>query len=215
MSFTLIGKKIGMTQVYISDNSLVPVTVVEVGPCPVVQVKNQESDGYKAVQIGFKPQKEYRVGKPVAGHFKKAGIEPHHILREFRSEALDKEFNVGDVLTVGSFEEGQRVDVIGTTKGHGFQGVVKRFRFGGGPASHGSMFHRRGGSFGQCQWPGEIAKGKKMPGHMGSVRRTTQNLTVVKVLAEKNILLVKGSVHGANGGTVLVRVAKKQKRSAK
>lgn len=214
MSFTLIGKKIGMTQVYTSDNALVPVTVVEVGPCPVVQVKTRENDGYEAVQIGFKPQKEYRVGKPVAGHFEKAGIEPHHILREFRTEKLDKAFKVGDVLTAGDFAEGQRVDVIGTTKGHGFQGVVKRFRFGGGPASHGSMFHRRGGSFGQCQWPGEIAKGKKMPGHMGSVRRTTQNLTVVKVLGEKNLLLVKGSIHGANGGTVLVRVAKKQKRSA-
>lgn len=214
MSLTLIGKKIGMTQIYDGNNQLVPVTVVEAGPCPVVQVKNVEKDGYQAVQIGFGAQKAHRVSKQLQGHFAKAKVEPVSQLREFRTEKLEGELNVGDVLTVEKFAEGQRVDVIGTTKGKGFQGVMKRWDFQGQPASHGSMMHRRGGSYGQCQWPGEVWKGKKMPGHDGHVRRTTQNLTVVKVLPEKNLLLIKGSIHGANGGTVYVRDSIKKKRSA-
>jgi len=214
MSFTLIGKKIGMTQIYDDANQLVPVTVVEAGPCPVVQVKSSEKDGYEAVQIGFGAQKEHRTSKPLQGHFAKAKVEPVHELREFRTGDHDGDYNVGDVLTVAKFEEGQKVDVIGVTKGKGFQGVVKRWGFHGQPASHGSMMHRRGGSYGQCQWPGEIWKGKKMPGHDGHVRRTTQNLRVVKVIEDKNLLLIKGSVHGPNGGTVYVRTAVKKKRQA-
>jgi len=203
-----------MTQIYDGENRLVPVTVVEAGPCPVVQVKSDDKDGYQAVQIGFGPQKEHRVNKPQLAHFKKAGVAPVQSLREFRTEDMGADYKVGDVLTVEHFEEGSNVDIIGTTKGAGFQGVVKRWGFHGGPASHGSMFHRRGGSFGQCQWPGETAKGKKMPGHKGDKRRTTQNLKVVKVIAEKNLLLLKGSVHGPKGGTVYIRTAVKQKRAS-
>lgn len=203
-----------MTQLFDGDNRLIPVTVIEAGPCPVVQVKSQDKDGYSAVQIGYLAQKEHRVNKPQVGHFAKAGVEPTKELREFRTEALEEELKVGDVLTVSRFEAGQKVDIIGTTKGAGFQGVMKRWGFHGGPASHGSMFHRRGGSYGQCQWPGEVNKGRKMPGHMGDKRRTTQNLTVVKVLEDKNLILLKGSVHGPKGGTVYVRTAKKTRKAS-
>ncbi len=210
MKTTLLGKKIGMTQVFDENNRLVPVTVIEAGPCPVTQVKTSEKDGYSAVQIGFRAQKEHRLSKAALGHFKKAGVEPLAELREFRVEN-EGELNVGDVLTVEKFEAGQKIDVIGTSKGRGFQGVVKRYGFAGGPASHGSMFHRRGGSYGMCQWPGHVIKGKKMPGHMGDVQRTVQNLTVVKVLADKNLILVKGSIPGSRGSLVSVRTAVKSK----
>lgn len=200
-----------MTQLYDEAGKLVPVTVIELGPCPIVQVKTADTDGYTAVQIGYSEKKEHRTSKPMQGHFSKAKVAPQYELREFRTDGSDREFEVGQVLTVTEFEAGQDVDIIGTTKGKGFQGVMKRYGFKGGRASHGSMFHRRGGSYGQCQWPGEIAKGKKMPGHMGSVSRTTQNLSVVKVIEDKNLLLVKGSVHGAKGGIVYVRNAKKRK----
>lgn len=213
MSFTLIGKKVGMTQVYDTDNRLVPVTVVEVGPCPIVQVKTQTSDGYHAVQIGFGSQKEQRVSKSLKGHYAKAGIEPVRTVSEFRTDGLDEQFKVGDVLTAARFAEGQKVDVIGVTKGKGFQGVMKRYGFKGGRASHGSMFHRRGGSYGQCQWPGEVYKGRKMPGHMGDKRRTTQNMQVVKIIEDKNIMLIKGSLPGAKGQLVHIRQAVKQKKA--
>lgn len=203
-----------MTQLFDGENRLIPVTVVEAGPCPVVQVKSEEKDGYHAVQIGFKTQKAQRINKPQIGHFAKAGVEPTRELREFRTEGLEEELKVGDVLTVARFEEGQKVDIIGTTKGAGFQGVMKRWGFHGGPASHGSMFHRRGGSYGQCQWPGEVNKGRKMPGHKGDKRRTTQNLVVVKVLEDKNLILLKGSVHGPKGGTVYIRTAKKTRKES-
>ena len=212
MKVALLGKKIGMTQVYDDNNRLIPVTVIEAGPCPVTQVKTSEKDGYSAVQIGYRPQKEQRVSKSVRGHFKKAGVESHAELSEFRTEE-GAELNVGDVLTVDRFEAGQKIDVVGNSKGRGFQGVVKRYGFAGGPASHGSMFHRRGGSYGMCQWPGHVIKGKKMPGHMGDVQRTVQNLTVVKVLSDENILLVKGSIPGSRGSLVTVRSAVKNKAS--
>jgi len=214
MSFTLLGKKVGMTQVYDADNQLIPVTVVEVGPCPIVQVKTQETDGYGAVQIGFGTQKEQRVSKPLKGHYNKAGVEAAQTLSEFRTEGLDEAFKVGDVLTASRFAEGQKVDIIGVTKGKGFQGVMKRYGFKGGRASHGSMFHRRGGSYGQCQWPGEVYKGRKMPGHMGDKRRTTQNLQVFKVLEEKNLVLLKGSLPGSKGQLVQIRQAVKQKKAS-
>lgn len=213
MLYTLIGKKVGMTQVFNEQNELVPVTVIEAGPCPVVQKKTVDSDGYNAIQIGFREQKAHRITQGQAGHFKKAGVAPVHTLREVRCPA-EPEQNAGDVLTVEGFEEGQNVDIIGATKGKGFQGVVKRYGFAGGPASHGSMFHRRGGSYGMCQYPGHTIKNKKMPGHMGQVRRTVQNLKVVKVLPEKNVILIKGSVPGANGDLVLVRSSKKVRKAA-
>lgn len=212
MNVALLGKKIGMTQVFDDENRLIPVTVIEAGPCPVIQVKSSKTDGYDAVQIGYRPQKQHRLTKAALGHFKKAGVEPLTELQEFRTNG-ETSLNVGDVLTVEKFEAGQKIDVVGTSKGRGFQGVVKRYGFAGGPASHGSMFHRRGGSFGMCQWPGHVIKGKKMPGHMGDVRRTVQNLQVVKVIAEKNLILIKGSVPGARGSLVTVRTAVKKKAS--
>jgi large subunit ribosomal protein L3 len=210
MNVALLGKKIGMTQVFDDANRLVPVTVIEAGPCPVTQVKSDETDGYNAVQIGFRAQKAQRLSKAARGHFEKAGVDPQAELSEFRTNG-EHELNVGDVLTVERFEAGQKIDVIGTSKGRGFQGVVKRYGFAGGPASHGSMFHRRGGSYGMCQWPGHVIKGKKMPGHMGDVQRTVQNLTVVKVVPEKNLILIKGSVPGARGSLLTVRSAVKNR----
>jgi large subunit ribosomal protein L3 len=213
MSTTLIGKKVGMTQVYNETGELVPVTVIEAGPCPVVQVKSQEKDGYSAIQIGFGSKKEKNTSNGALGHFRKAGTAPQRLLREIRL-AKDSDAEVGSSLTVEIFQNDAKVDVIGETKGRGFQGVVKRWNFAGGPASHGSMFHRRGGSYGMCQWPGEVIKGKKMPGHFGTDRRTVQNLKVVKILPEKNLILVKGSVPGATGSTVIVRKAVKARATA-
>lgn len=203
-----------MTQVYDEAGELVPVTVIEAGPCPVVQVKRESTDGYHAIQIAFGGKKEKNTSRAMLGHFKKAGVSG--AFRHLSEIRLDKEpgEEAGSVLSVDIFEAEPKVDVIGTTKGRGFQGVVKRWNFSGGPASHGSMFHRRGGSYGMCQWPGKVIKGKKMPGHFGTDRRTVQNLRVVKVIAEKNLILVKGSVPGANGSTVLVRKAVKKRVSA-
>ncbi len=193
-----------MTQVFDENNRLHPVTVVQVGPCPITQVKTEDTDGYNAVQIGYKEQKESRLNKAKLGHLAKAKTAGLVHLREFRVDDVS-DFNVGDVLTTESFKEGEKIDVIGTTKGRGFQGVVRRYNFAGGPASHGSMFHRRGGSYGMCQWPGHIIKGKKMPGHMGDVRRTVQSLKVVKILPEKNLIMIRGSIPGSNGSLVTVR----------
>ncbi|MGC4074649.1 MAG: 50S ribosomal protein L3 [Nibricoccus sp.] len=207
MISTLLGKKLGMTQVYDAQNVLVPVTVVEAGPCPVVQVKTTENDGYNAVQLGFSKKKSKNTSSAEQAHAKKAGLEETpRVLSEVRLEAAS-ELKVGDVVTVAAFTEGQTVDVIGITKGKGFQGVVKRFRVAGGPASHGSMFHRRIGSVGMRQTPGRVWKNQAMPGHMGQLRRTVQNLTIVKVIADKNLLLVKGAIPGANGDDVIVRTA--------
>lgn len=202
-----------MTSIFDENNQLVPVTIVEAGPCPVTQVKTADKDGYTAIQVGYGVTKEARVSEPVRGHLKKAGVDPVRVLREFRVQDVNG-YGAGDVLTVEKFAAGEKVDVISVSKGRGFQGVVKRFGFAGGPASHGSMFHRRGGSFGCRQDPGRVVKGKKMPGHMGNVRRTVQNLQVMQVLPEKNVLLIKGSLPGPNGGMVTVRPSKKR-RAAK
>lgn len=207
MISSLLGKKIGMTQVYDAQNVLVPVTVVEAGPCAVVQVKTVESDGYHAVQIGFSSKKDKNSSKAEIAHAKKGGVDhAPRVLSEVRL-AASSALKVGDVVTVTAFQEGQLVDVIGITKGKGFQGVVKRFRVAGGPAAHGSMFHRRIGSIGMRQTPGRTWKNQAMPGHMGSERRTVQNLRVVKIIADKNLILVKGAIPGANGDDVLVRLA--------
>ena len=201
-----------MTQVYDDANTLVPVTVIEAGPCPVTQIKTAQSDGYEAVQIGFGAQKQQRMTKPALGHFKKAGTDALRKLAEFRVENAS-EFKLGDVITVAKFSEGQMVDIIGTTKGRGFQGVMKRYNFDGQPETHGHMMHRRPGSVGCRQTPGHVYKGRKMPGHMGQVRCTTQNHPIVKVLEDTNILLIKGSIPGAKGDIVIVRPAKKAKKA--
>ncbi len=216
MISSLLGKKIGMTQVYDSANCLVPVTVVEAGPCAVVQVKTTEIDGYNAVQIGFSTKKSKNASKAEKSHAAKAGLaDAPRVLSEVRLAAAPT-LKVGDVVTVTAFTEGQLVDVIGITKGKGFQGVVKRFRVAGGPAAHGSMFHRRIGSIGMRQTPGRVWKNQAMPGHMGSEARTVQNLKVIKILAEKNLILVKGAIPGANGDDVIVRTAiKGQPKAAK
>jgi large subunit ribosomal protein L3 len=213
MIATLLGKKIGMTQVYDAQNVLVPVTVVEAGPCPVVQVKTLESDGYNAVQLGFGAQKAKNASKAETNHAKKAGLaSTPRVLNEVR---LTEPFTgkAGDVITVAAFTEGQIIDVLGVSKGKGFQGVVKRFRVGGGPAAHGSMFHRRIGSSGMRQTPGRSWKNQRMPGHMGSQFRTVQNLRVVKIIADKNLILVNGSIPGANGDDVIIRSGKKAKKA--
>ena len=207
MISSLLGKKIGMTQVYDSANCLIPVTVVEAGPCAVVQVKTTATDGYNAVQIGFSKKKAKNASKAESAHAAKAGLtDTPRVLSEVRLAAAPT-LKVGDIVTVTAFTEGQLVDVIGVTKGKGFQGVVKRWRVAGGPAAHGSMFHRRIGSIGMRQTPGRVWKNQHMPGHMGTDARTVQNLRVVKILAEKNLILVKGAIPGANGDDVIVRSA--------
>jgi large subunit ribosomal protein L3 len=211
MIATILGKKIGMTQVYDAQNVLVPVTVVEAGPCPVVQVKTVETDGYNAVQLGFGAQKAKNASKAESSHAKKAGLDSTpRVLNEVRLSETPS-VKLGDVITVAIFSEGQVIDVLGISKGKGFQGVVKRFRVAGGPAAHGSMFHRRIGSIGMRQTPGRSWKNQRMPGHMGSDYRTVQNLRVVKIIADKNLILVKGSIPGANGDDVIIRSGKKAK----
>jgi large subunit ribosomal protein L3 len=213
MISSLLGKKIGMTQVYDAQNVLVPVSVVEAGPCSVVQVKTLETDGYYAVQIGFATKKTKNTAAGELGHAQKAGLEvAPRVLSEVRLTAAPT-LKVGDIVTVATFTEGQLVDVCGTSKGKGFQGVVKRFRVAGGPATHGSMFHRRIGSVGMRQTPGRVWKNQAMPGHMGTDSRTVQNLRVVKIIAEKNLILVKGAIPGANGDDVVVRSAIKGQRA--
>jgi large subunit ribosomal protein L3 len=213
MIATLLGKKIGMTQVYDAQNVLVPVTVVEAGPCPVVQVKTVETDGYNAVQLGFGAQKAKNASKAESTHAKKAGLDvtPRRLNEVRLTEAFTGK--AGDVITVSAFTEGQIIDVLGVSKGKGFQGVVKKHGAAGGPAAHGSMFHRRIGSIGMRQTPGRTWKNQAMPGHMGSNNRTVQNLRVVKILADKNLILVKGAIPGANGDDVIIRSGKKAKKA--
>ncbi len=207
---SLIGKKLGMTQIFDDEGRRVPVTVIEAGPCSVVQRKTTKTDGYEAVQLGFGEQKEHRVSKPLLGHFKKAGVAPMRQLTEVIVSA-DDETKAGDILTAGVFEEVNFVDVVGVTKGKGFQGVVRRHGFSGGRASHGSHMHRRAGSIGMCETPARVFKGKKMAGQMGDAGITVQNLKVVQVRAEENLILLKGAVPGANGSTIVLREALKKK----
>ncbi len=209
MSLGLIGKKVGMTRIYINDGEAVPVTVIEVAGNEVVQLKLKEKDGYSAVQLGFNEKKESRVTKPMLGHFKKHNVTPKYKLLEFRLPE-DQLPEAGAKFGPELFEKGSFVDVIGTTKGKGFQGVVKRYRFRGQPASHGSMMHRRPGSIGCRSTPGLVWKNQKMPGHMGDVRRTTQNLEVIQSRPDDGVLLIKGCIPGANNSYVIVRPAKKK-----
>ena len=206
----IIGRKIGMTQVFDDEGNAIPVTVIKAGPCVVVQKKTPETDGYSAIQLGFEEIPEKKVNKPMLGHFKKYGVKPMRILREFRVENPD-EFEVGQVIDVSIFEPGDVVDVTGWSKGRGFAGAMKRWGFQGGPRSHGSKFHRMLGSVGQHTEPAKIWKGKKMPGRYGNERVTVRNLKVVKVDPENNLLVVKGGVPGARGGLLLIRSAKAPK----
>lgn len=203
----VVGLKVGMTQVFDEKNRLIPVTVLETFDGTVSQIKTVENDGYAAVQIAYGKDKEKHLSKAVIGHLKKNNLDLCRGFFEIRSE---ESYQIGDVISQSIFEKNEKIDVIGVTKGKGFQGVMKRHGFAGGPASHGSMFHRRGGSYGQCQWPGHVYKGRKMPGHDGVNNRTVQNLQVVDMIPEKNLVLVKGSVPGFKGGLVMLRKAKKQ-----
>ncbi len=199
-----------MTQVFDEEGRRVAVTVIEAGPCVVTQLKTKENDGYDAAQLAFLDQKERRVSKPLQGHFKKAGCSPKRFLKEF---SLDdgEEVGIGDTVTVGLFEGASHVDVTAVTKGRGFQGVVRRFNAGGGRWTHGGHSRRRVGSIGQCSYPARVAKNQKMPGQMGNVVVTQQNLKIVQVRGDDDILLVKGAVPGPTGGTVVVRKALKKK----
>ena len=202
----LIGKKIGMTQVFDDQGQVVPVTVLQVGPCVVVQKKTAASDGYRAVQLGLVEERQAKVNKPMLGHFEKAGVAATRRLREFGfTEEKDEEISVGDqVLVQDVFSVDDEVDILGRTIGRGFQGVIKRHGFSGGKATHGSMFHRAPGSIGQSASPSRVFKGMKGPGHMGNKRRTVKNLRVVKVDTDRNLLLVKGSVPGSRGNYVQI-----------
>jgi large subunit ribosomal protein L3 len=209
----IIGRKIGMTQVFTAEGNVIPVTVVEAGPCVVTQKKTVTTDGYNAIQIGFERIiSEKKLNKPQYGHFKKAGVEPMKHLREVRMEEVDQ-FNVGQVISAEIFAEGELVDIQGVSIGKGFQGVVKRHNFSGGPAGHGSMFHRRVGSIGMKEWPAEVMKGKKMPGHMGARKVTTQRLKIVRVMPEKNIILVQGAIPGHENGVVYIKSTVKPRKS--
>lgn len=211
----LIGRKVGMTQVFGDDGNHVPVTVVEAGPCTIVGIRRKETHGYDALQLGFLPKKK-KVSKPAAGLFKKVNVSPLKVLREIRLEKTEKlqDYAVGQTLTVEMFTPGELVDVVGVTKGKGFQGGVKRHGWLGGEATHGSMFHRAPGSIGASSDPSRVWPGHRLPGRMGGEQRTTLNLSVVRVLPEQNLVLLRGAVPGANGSLVLVRKSVKMTKAA-
>lgn len=205
MTNGLLGKKLGMTQIF-DESRLTPVTVIEAGPCRVVTVKTKERDGYEAVQLSFGEVKERKLSKAELGHLKKNQAPASRILREFKK---DGEVTVGQSVTVSIFKKGDWVDVMGTSKGKGFQGVVKRHHYAGGPESHGSMFHRAPGSIGASSFPSRVWKGKTLPGHMGAERVTTQRLKVIESRPDENLLFVRGSIPGAANGIIVVRKSKK------
>ncbi|MEW6104885.1 MAG: 50S ribosomal protein L3 [Bacillota bacterium] len=203
----ILGRKLGMTQVFGDDGEVIPVTAIEAGPCVVVQKKTKDNDGYTAIQLGFEDIRESLLTKPERGHFKRAHVKPKRYLREIRVKD-DSPYDVGAEIKVDIFNKGDRVDVVGTSLGKGFAGVIKRWNFKRGPMAHGSMYHRRVGSLGATD-PARVFKGRKLPGRMGAKRVTIQNLEVVKVDPERNLLLVKGSVPGRRGGLLLVKEAVK------
>ena len=204
----LIGKKVGMTQIFDEAGKVIPVTAIEAGPCVVAQVKTEETDGYTAIQLGFGDVKESKLNRPEKGHFSKVNITPKKHLREFRVDSVE-EVKVGDELKADVFTAGDKIDIQGTSKGKGFQGVIKRHGQSRGPMGHGSMYHRRPGSMGPTSTPGRVFKGKKLPGHMGVQTVTIQNLEVVKVDFDKNVILVKGSVPGAKGAILKLKTSVK------
>jgi len=203
----IIGRKIGMTQLFEEDGTVVPGTVIKAGPCVVVQAKTVDTDGYEALQLGLVDPTSAKANKPTTGHFKKAGVPPTRVRREVRVAAGGDPVKAGDQVLVDIFSAGERVDVIGASRGRGFQGVMKRHNFGGGAATHGSMFHRAPGSIGASSYPSRVVKGMRAAGRMGGGRVTTRNLKVVKVDAEQHVLVVRGAVPGAPGGIVVVRRA--------
>lgn len=203
----ILGKKLGMTQIFTEEGIVVPVTVVEAGPNVVTQVKTVEKDGYNAIQVGFEDAKEKSLNKPQKGHLAAANVLKKH-LKEFRVDAVE-EFTVGQEIKADLFAAGEKIDVTGTSKGKGFQGPIKRHGQSRGPESHGSRYHRRPGSMGACSYPGRVFKNKKLAGHMGSVKVTVQNLEVVRVDADKNFILVKGAIPGAKGSVVTLKEAVK------
>jgi len=207
MATTILGRKLGMTQIWSEDDRLIPVTVIEAGPCVVTQVKTDKTDGYSAVQIGFGEIAERKLNKPMAGHFEKGGVEPKRHLAEIRTDDAGS-YKTGDEITVEQFAEAKAVHVTGVSKGKGFAGVMKRHNFSGGRGGHGSHSHRIPGSIGQCATPSRVFKGKKLPGHMGSESVTVKNLDVVRIDAEQNLLMVKGAVPGAKGALLTVRTAR-------
>jgi large subunit ribosomal protein L3 len=196
----------GMTQIFEDSGRVIPVSVVQAGPCKVVQLRTPEKNGYSAVQLSYQEVKEAKVSKPAAGHFKKGAVPPARFLREFQSDL--KDLQVGQVITADLFQKGEKVDVIGVSKGKGFAGVVKRHHFAGGPATHGSMFHRTPGSIGASSFPSRVWKNQRMGGHMGNERVTVKNLEVVEVRKEENLLLIRGAIPGSPGTMVLIRKTK-------
>jgi large subunit ribosomal protein L3 len=206
MAKTILGRKLGMTQIWSDDDKLIPCTVIEAGPCVVSLVRTEKRDGYRAIQIGYGDMKESKVNKPQAGHFKKAGVAPKRHLAEVRLEE-GEQYKTGDMITVDTFEVGTHVHVTGTSKGKGFQGVMKRHNFKGGPGGHGSHFHRAPGSVGMCASPSRILKGVGMPGHMGDETVTVRNLEVIRTDAEQNLLILKGAVPGGKNGLLTIRLA--------
>jgi len=203
----LIGKKIGMTQLFAADGTVQPATVLRAGPCVVAQVKTVDHDGYEAVQLGYLDTKVTKENKPTTGHFKKAGVAPTRLRREVRMQEGGEPVKAGDQINVSIFADGERVDVIGTSRGKGFQGVVKRHHFAGGRATHGSMFHRAPGSIGASSYPSRVVKGMRMAGHMGADRVTVRNLKVLKVDTDNNLLLLEGAVPGGPNAVVVIRKA--------
>ena len=208
----LIGRKVGMTQVFGDDGNQVPVSVIEAGPCAIVSVKTKDSHGYDALQLGYEPRKK-NVSKPAAGVFKKLNLAPMRVLRETRLEKMTQTYEVGQILTAEMFTPGELVDVVGVSKGKGFQGGVKRYHWSGGDATHGSMFHRAPGSIGASSDPSRVWPGHHLPGRMGGDRRTVLNVRVVRVLPEQNLVLVRGAVPGANGSVVMIRKSVKLTRA--
>lgn len=209
MPIGLLGRKVGMTQIFDEHGKAVPVTVIQAGPCPVVQKKTVDQDGYDAIQIGFQSEpKAARLPRPLRGHFDKVKVPYQRRLREIRLRGGEGDFQIGQVLTVGLFAAGDRVRVTGTTKGRGFQGGVKRWGYRGGPKTHGSMFHRAPGSIGASSYPSRVFRGHHMPGHMGATRQTVRGLRVVSVDSEKNLLLVRGAIPGPTGGLLTIQKGK-------
>jgi len=208
----IIGRKVGMTQVFDPDGTVHPATVIKAGPCVVVQAKNAQTDGYEAVQLGLVEETPAKAGKPLAGHYKKAGVPPTRVRREVKLAAGGEALKTGDQVLVDIFANGDRVDVIGTGRGKGFQGVVRRHHFGGGAATHGSMFHRAPGSIGASSFPSRVVKGMRAAGRMGGARTTVHNLKVLRVDADNHLIIVEGGIPGAPTGYVVVRKAIKAKR---
>jgi len=210
----IIGRKLGMTQIFLEDGSVVPVTVVQAGPCPVIQKKTKERDGYNALQLGFLPKNSQRVNKPLSGHFKKAGVGPAYHLKEFRVEAAEG-VEAGQLVTLNLFKPGDVVDVTALSKGKGFAGVIKRHGFHGSPGSHGTHeYFRHGGSVGSATYPHHTFKGLKMPGHLGNQKVTIQNIKVVDVKEDQNLILLKGGIPGSLDSWILIRSATKRKQSS-